>query len=120
MENIAFYGVFAAIISSLVGIVAYFADKWLSHVDDSIKEVRSDVGNVSLDIKSLNREINVLKESYIDQALDLKKQLTKIDAKLEHQADKIDVVTIRMDQADRHLENYGKVIKIVVDKIKKT
>ena len=119
MENIAFYGVFTAIVSCLVGIVAYFADKWLSHVDDSIKEVRSDVGNVSLDIKSLNREINVLKESYIDQALDLKKQLTKIDAKLENQADKIDVVRIRMDQADKHLENYGKVIKIIVDKVRK-
>jgi len=119
MEGLAFYGVFAAIISCLVGVVAYFADKWLSRVDDSIKAVSDDLIDIKIKISKLDDTILNFKGDSLDSGIDVKDLLNKVDARITFQSQKLDVLNSQIIRTEKSMADYGDLIKAIVKKISK-
>jgi nitrogenase molybdenum-iron protein alpha/beta subunit len=131
-------GASTTVIASLLGISAYFIQKWIASVDahlegntNEIKDIKIKLSEIRSEQKTIARSItetvgiqlrsvpNVINRNEIDKAI---KEIKEVAEKPAHRyteiKGKIIHIVDRQDATDKKVETLYNTVKIIVDRIK--
>ena len=119
MSDWTIIGISSTIISVLFGLLGYFVHRWVSGLDESIKELRDEVVDVKVKMASTLSGMDDIKIGNNHTDVNVNEGLEKISVKITFQGQQIQELTSRVAQTDSALARYGILLKEIVKRITK-
>jgi len=108
--------ILTSLLTLAIAIIAYFAKSLIEDVKKDVKLLRSEVTAMKQDSIWITNTVGELKDM---QAYNTKEQraiLSKLAQKIDLIKDNEAHIEGRLNAQDKHLENYGQVIRVLVSK----
>lgn len=100
-----------AVLALLISITGYFIKKHIETVEQDIKRINTNIGITKQDIIALTNQISNLKQYQIETRQGQKELSSKLEARIDEVIDVSFDLKSKIKDHERHLENYGNVIR---------
>lgn len=108
--------ILTALISFCIAIIGWFIKDHITSVKADVKKTRSELASIKQDIIWLTNKSDENKKLFIDSVKEHQKIYAKFETKLEDIEDSSYSLLDKIKQHEKHLENYGQVIRLLATK----
>ena len=109
-------GILTGLLTGAIAIIGYFIKKHIESVEKDVKSLSSQVSGLKQDTIWLTNNISELKDMQAHNTKEQIMMLGKLGAKTDEIKSHINQVQDRVNSHEKHLENYGQVIRLLANK----
>lgn len=101
---------------ALLGVIGYFMKRHMETVESDVKKLRSEVVALKQDSIWIVNAMKELRASSSRQSQEVQAVIIKLQAKLDEVKDSTSHLEDKIKTNEKHLENYGQVIRMLTSK----
>lgn len=102
-----------SILTVTIAIIGWFLKRHIEDVEKSIRELKVGLAIVKQDIIWIKNNVEDIKSIANENSIYFSDNVNKINAKLEGIKDHGQDMSNQLNEHEKHLENYGKIIRVM-------